>query len=113
MFRYSASQLFTVCVCLLTEGLHSDDFILAQALAGLVVCQASRVEEPALDALPEAETYTNNMVWNHSYRLLRCCPPESTLPPTFVVSAASVCSSGKVSCEKGLTVLLTANCELS
>lgn len=30
-----------VYLCLLTEGLHSDNFILAQALAGLVVCKLS------------------------------------------------------------------------
>lgn len=40
---------------LLTEGLHSDDFILAQALARLVVCKLPGVEKPALDTLPEAE----------------------------------------------------------
>ncbi len=46
-----------VCVhlCLLTEGLHSDDFIFAQALASLVVCKPPWVEKPALDTLPEAE----------------------------------------------------------
>lgn len=34
------------------ESLHGDDFILAQALAGLVVCEPSRIEEAALNTLP-------------------------------------------------------------
>lgn len=42
----------------LTEHLQSDDFILAQPLAGLVVCEPSRVEEPTLDTLPAAEGET-------------------------------------------------------
>lgn len=47
-----------VCLCLgsLTESFHGDDFILAQALAGLVVCEPPRVEEAALDTLPETQT---------------------------------------------------------
>lgn len=46
-----------VCVCLgsLTESFHGDDFILAQTLARLVVCEPSRVEEAALDTLPETQ----------------------------------------------------------
>lgn len=52
-----------VCVCVyevLTECLHSHDFILAQSLAGLVVCQSSWIEEPTLNTFPETENYKLN-----------------------------------------------------
>lgn len=38
------------------ERLHGDDFIFAEPLAGLIVCESSRVEEPALDAFPLGAT---------------------------------------------------------
>lgn len=56
----------TIVVCLIetkdsarvlsVEGLHSDDFILAETLAGLIVCQPPHVEKPALDTLPLCAT---------------------------------------------------------
>lgn len=49
-------------VCLLTERLQSDDFILAQSLAGLIVCKSPWVEKPALDAFPEAQRYNVSRV---------------------------------------------------
>lgn len=58
---FSASKLVSVlaCVCvylcLLTESLHRDDVILALSLASLIVRKPSRIEKPALNALPESE----------------------------------------------------------
>lgn len=56
---FSASKLVSVLVCvylcLLTESLHSDDAILALSLASLIVRKPSRIEKPALNALPESE----------------------------------------------------------
>lgn len=61
----SARQLVSVpppaciCVCVylgsLTERFHGDNFILAQALAGLVDSEPSSVEEVALDTHPETQ----------------------------------------------------------
>lgn len=50
-----AGLCMCVHLCLLTEGLHSYDFIFAQALASLVVCKPPGIEKPAFDTLPEAE----------------------------------------------------------
>lgn len=41
--------------CSLTEDFQSDDFVLAQPLAGLVVRKAPRVEQPTFDTFPEAQ----------------------------------------------------------
>lgn len=83
-----------VCVCLssLTESLHGDDFILAQALAGLVVCEPSRIEEAALNTLPETQQ------WNFKLRfyiwIATVLSSSSTQTPricVFLITALNFC----------------------
>lgn len=58
-FELNFVEMVHMCVylCLLTEFLHSDNFILAKALAGLVVCKLSWVEKSTLDTLSKEEKY--------------------------------------------------------
>ena len=71
--------LWRVCVCAsasggqfeLTQCFHGDDFILAQALTGLVVSEGARVEQSALNALPAGTQSASDLRNRHHYSVRR------------------------------------------